>query len=54
MEDLNLNPETKKVEYAGFWLRFVAYIIDAFIIGIAESVIVLLNSILIIFLIQMQ
>lgn len=28
-----LTPETKQVEYAGFWLRFVAYIIDDLIIG---------------------
>ncbi len=28
-----LTPETKQVEYAGFWLRVVAYIIDDLIIG---------------------
>jgi len=28
-----LTPERKEVEYAGFWLRFVAYIIDDLIVG---------------------
>ena len=28
-----LTPERKEVEYAGFWLRFIAYIIDDLIVG---------------------
>lgn len=28
-----LTPEKKEVQYAGFWLRFVAYIIDDLIVG---------------------
>ena len=28
-----LTPERKEVQYAGFWLRFVAYIIDDLIVG---------------------
>ena len=30
-----LTPERKEIEYAGFWLRFVAYIIDDLIVGFA-------------------
>ena len=29
------NSEQNQVKYAGFWLRFAAYIIDQFVIGIA-------------------
>ncbi len=29
------NSEQSQVKYAGFWLRFAAYIIDQFVIGIA-------------------
>ena len=29
------NSEQNQVKYAGFWLRFAAYIIDRFVIGIA-------------------
>ncbi|MCX6231582.1 MAG: RDD family protein [Bacteroidetes bacterium] len=39
MEEIILDQEKKTVQYAGFWLRFVAIIIDGFIIGIAESII---------------
>lgn len=31
--------ETKEFNYAGFWLRFAAYIIDQFIIGVAGFII---------------
>ena len=31
--------EQNQVKYAGFWLRFVAYIIDQFVIGVAGFVI---------------
>ena len=31
--------EQNQVKYAGFWLRFVAYIIDQFVIGIAGFII---------------
>ncbi len=33
------NSETNQVRYAGFWLRFAAYIIDQFIIGVAGFII---------------
>ncbi len=33
--------ELKQTEYAGFWLRFAAYIIDGIIIGFLEFLIVL-------------
>jgi uncharacterized RDD family membrane protein YckC len=31
--------ETKQMNYAGFWLRFAAYIIDQFVIGVAGFII---------------
>ncbi len=31
-----LTPETKEVKYAGFWLRFVAYLIDDLILGVVS------------------
>ncbi len=31
--------ETRPVIYAGFWIRFVAYIIDAIVIGIVQSLV---------------
>jgi len=33
------NSEQSQVKYAGFWLRFAAYIIDQFVIGIAGLII---------------
>jgi uncharacterized RDD family membrane protein YckC len=33
--------ENEPTEYAGFWMRFIAYIIDSFIIGVLEFIIVL-------------
>ena len=33
--------ENESTEYAGFWIRFIAYIIDSFIIGVLEFIIVL-------------
>lgn len=33
------NSEQNQVKYAGFWLRFAAYIIDQFVIGIAGLII---------------
>lgn len=33
------NSESKQFNYAGFWLRFAAYIIDQFIIGVAGFII---------------
>jgi len=33
--------ENEPTEYAGFWIRFIAYIIDSFIIGFLEFLIVL-------------
>jgi uncharacterized RDD family membrane protein YckC len=33
--------ENESTEYAGFWIRFIAYIIDSFIIGFLEFIIVL-------------
>ncbi len=33
------NSETKQANYAGFWLRFAAYIIDQFVIGVAGFII---------------
>ncbi|MFZ4412628.1 MAG: RDD family protein [Bacteroidales bacterium] len=40
MDENILNQEKKKVEYAGFWLRFVAIIIDGIIIGIAQTILI--------------
>lgn len=34
-------PAVKTVEYAGFWRRFVAYIIDRLILGVPSSILVL-------------
>ena len=34
-------PAARTVEYAGFWRRFIAYIVDRFIIGIPFSIIIL-------------
>ena len=34
-------PVAKTVEYAGFWRRFIAYIVDRFIIGIPFSIIII-------------
>jgi uncharacterized RDD family membrane protein YckC len=34
-------PAQRAVQYAGFWKRFVAYIIDAIIIGVIEMVILM-------------
>ena len=33
--------ENESTEYAGFWIRFIAYIIDSFIISFLEFIIVL-------------
>ena len=33
------NSEQSQIKYAGFWLRFAAYIIDQFVIGIAGLII---------------
>ena len=33
--------ETKNPEYAGFWLRFIAYVIDAVIISFVEFLLIL-------------
>ena len=33
--------ENEPIEYAGFWIRFVAYVIDSIIIGFLEFLIVL-------------
>lgn len=33
------NSEQSQVKYAGFWLRFAAYIIDQFVIGVAGFII---------------
>lgn len=33
------NSDSKQFNYAGFWLRFAAYIIDQFIIGVAGFII---------------
>jgi uncharacterized RDD family membrane protein YckC len=35
------SPGTRRVEYAGFWRRFVAYIIDRLILGIPTSIMAL-------------
>ena len=40
MDENILNQEKKTVEYAGFWLRFVAIIIDGIIIGIAQTILI--------------
>ena len=37
---LNQTQSTMNTNYAGFWLRFVAVIIDAIIIGVAQSFII--------------
>ncbi len=34
-----LTPEKKEVRYAGFWLRFVAYIIDDLILGFVSFIV---------------
>ncbi len=34
-------PAAKSVEYAGFWRRFVAYVVDRVIIGVPFSIIIL-------------
>ena len=36
-----LSPEPQQVRYAGFWLRFVAYIIDSFILQFAGFILAL-------------
>jgi uncharacterized RDD family membrane protein YckC len=36
-----ITPTVKPVEYAGFWRRFVAYIIDRLILGIPSSILIL-------------
>jgi len=41
MEEIILDQEKKSVEYAGFWLRFVAVIIDAIILGIVQMIIII-------------
>jgi len=33
--------ENETIEYAGFWIRFIAYIIDSIIIGFLEFIVVL-------------
>ena len=40
-ENTLLNEEPKKVTYAGFWWRFLAYLIDQVIIGVASSIFVI-------------
>ncbi len=40
MDEIIINQEKKTVEYAGFWLRFVAIIIDGIIIGIAQTILI--------------
>ena len=40
-------PETPEVKYAGFWLRFVAYMIDSFILGILYGIYFLIVNIFI-------
>ncbi|MFA6922694.1 MAG: RDD family protein [Bacteroidales bacterium] len=39
MENQNLNPEIQP-KYAGFWLRFVAIIIDGLIIGVVKLILI--------------
>jgi uncharacterized RDD family membrane protein YckC len=38
----NLDAPTPSVQYAGFWLRFLAYIIDALILGVVEMIVFLI------------
>ncbi len=41
MEEFILDQEKKPLAYAGFWLRFVAFIIDYIILGIVQMIILI-------------